>query len=165
MTSFTTLEDRFVHKVEEDAEFFQYYQTIQAVAEEVTHTRIKGYIFESADLLASQIEGVVDFTDYNAQEECFNFDLTKKEIYLLTSLMFQVYLSRSVAKLKTWEVNWASSDLKTFDPSNARTTFINMYNRICAENQALIEEYKSRDRETGALIGIDYGSYALIDGG
>ena len=165
MTSFETLENRFIHKVEEDPDFFEYYKALEDVAERVTHERIMGYLFEAVDFLALQIESSnVDFTDYNEMDECFNFSLTKKEIGLLSSLMFQIYLSRSIAYLKTMEVNWASADLKTFDPSNARSTFMTMYNKIYDENQVLINQYVSRDRKSGALVGIDYTAYSSVDG-
>ena len=78
-------------------------------------------------------------------------------------MMFQVYLSRSIAKLKTLEVNYSSSDLKVFDPSNARTSFMTMYEKVCQDNAFLIEEYKSRDRLTGAFIEVGYEGYANID--
>lgn len=165
MTSFDTLEYRFIHKVEEDPEFFQYYKVLEDISEMVAHERTIGYLFEATELLSSQIDNSsVDFTDYDEVTECFNFDLTKKEIRLIVSLMFQVYLSRSIAYLKTMEVNWASADLRTFDPSNARSTFMVMYNKICEENKELIDQYKSRDRKSGTLVGIDYSSYSSVDG-
>lgn len=167
MTSFDIIEEKFLRRVEEDPEFFHYYQVLESTAEEIIHERTIGYLTEGAEIIASQIDTAdkPDFTNYDVTLGHFNFDLTKKEIGLLISLMFQVYLSRSIAKLKTWEVNWASADLRTFDPSNARNSFMTMYARVCRENKELIDEYKSRDRQSGALVGINYANYVSVDGG
>ena len=163
MTPFSSLENRFKMMVEEDSEFFQYYQYLEYEAEEIMHRRILAYLYEATAMLDSQIQTQIDFTDYNEETEEFNTDLTKKEILLVSSMMFQVYLSRSIAKLKTLVVNYSSSDLKVFDPSNARTSFMTMYEKVCQDNAFLIEEYKSRDRLTGAFIEVGYEGYANID--
>lgn len=163
MTPFTLLEKRFKMIVEEDVEFFQYYQYLEEEAEEIMHRRIMAYLYEATAMIDSQIQTQIDFSDYDESNECFNIELTKKEILLVSSLMFQVYLSRSIAKLKTLEVNYSSSDLKVFDPSNARNSFMTMYEKVCQDNAFLIEEYKSRNRITGEFLEIGYENYSNID--
>ena len=73
--------------------------------------------------------------------------------------MYEMYLDRDIARLKCLMVNYTPTDLKVFDPSNARSTFLAMYESVCNKNALLIDDYASRDRLTGKLKGIDYASY------
>ena len=101
----------------------------------------------------------VDFNDRDDVTQEFNFDWTNSEVFLIGSLMYEMYLDRDIARLKCLMVNYTPTDLKVFDPSNARSTFLAMYESVCNKNALLIDDYASRDRLTGKLKGIDYASY------
>lgn len=101
----------------------------------------------------------VDFMGYDDKLEEFNFEMTKREIFLMASIMFECYLERDVSKLKCLSVNYAPTDVRVFDPSNARKTFQAMYEFVCSQNALLLDTYRNTDRLTGEYAGINYASF------
>ena len=89
---------------------------------------------------------------------CWEVDLTPGEIYLLTSLMLEQYMGRDIAYLKSLNVNFTGTEMRVFDPSNARKTFMSMYETVKTRNDYLLDCYKNSDRLTGAYITIDFAS-------
>lgn len=73
--------------------------------------------------------------------------------------MYEQYLFRDFSYLKTLNVNYTPTEMRVFDPSNARATFLNIYNTVCATNEKYIDIYKNSDRTTGALKSINFASY------
>ena len=59
----------------------------------------------------------------------------------------------------TLNVNYTPTEMRVFDPSNARATFLNIYNTVCATNEKYIDIYKNSDRRTGALKSINFANY------
>lgn len=159
MTSFNILIDRFFHRIETDRGFFNYFNLTDNEAMELANQRAEALLYEAIDLLSLRTTHDINFADINYKNKCFNFDLTDKEIMLVSSFMYQQYLERDIAKLKVLSVNYTSSNLKVFDPSNARSTFKELYEKVCANNDLLLDEYNNKDRETNQFIRIDYGSY------
>ena len=49
--------------------------------------------------------------------------------------------------------------MRVFDPSNARKTFLSMYEAVKAENAILIDTYKNSDRVTRRYNAIDFAQY------
>ena len=86
--------------------------------------------------------------------------MTRTEIDMLASLMFEMYLEKDIAKLRVLDVNYTPNDLQVFSPSQSRKTFMEMYENVRAENRRLLDGYKSRDRLTGELLTIDYAAFA-----
>lgn len=159
MTSFNILIDRFFHRIETDRDFFNYFNLTDNEAMELANQRAEALLYEATALLSLRTTHDINFADINYKDKCFNFDLTDKEIILVSSFMYQQYLERDIAKLKVLSVNYTSSNLKVFDPSNARSTFRELYEKVCADNDLLLDEYNNKDRETNQFIRIDYGSY------
>lgn len=89
---------------------------------------------------------------------CWEEDLTPGEIYLLTSLMIEQYMGRDISYLKSMNVNFTGTEMRVFDPSNARKTFMSMYETVKARNDYLLDCYKSTNRLTGSYIEIDFAS-------
>lgn len=159
MTSFQILIDRFFHRIEEDRDYFNYFNLSDEESMELAKQRAEAMLYEAISFLSLKTTHKIDFTDVDNEQKCFKFDLTSKEIMLISSFMYQQYLERDIAKLKVLSLNYTSSNLKTFDPSNARTTFQSLYREVCDANVLLLDEYNNKDRETNEYISIDYGSY------
>lgn len=162
-TSFELPISRFFKRIEEDREFFNYFNLSDAEAFQLAHARARNYLLNAIDKM--MIDGMpdIDFTDYDEFSEEFNTDLTNKEIFTLASLMYEFYLEKDIAKLKTYNVNYTSTELKVFDPSNARSTFKELYDSVVARNEHLLDQYRNTDRLTGAFKTIDYSSYSEED--
>ena len=149
----------FLRMVEEDEGFFNYINLTPEQSLEIAKERARGYLNEARGKLTLYCTPDIDFYDSDDMLEKFNNDLTGTELFLISSLMYEMYLDRDIAKLKCLNVNFTSPDLKVFDPSNARSTFMEIYKTICDKNERLLDEYANRDRITGKLKGINYPLY------
>lgn len=149
----------FFRKVEEDQKFFNYVNLDDEESMRLAHDRAKSYLIESIDRLISEGKPSIDFTDRSDEDEIFNFSLTAEERLILPSLMYEFYLERDIAYLKTLSVNYAPSSVKVFDPSNARSTFRDIYNDVQTRNKELLNNYKDTDRETGQYKSVNFSSY------
>lgn len=157
-TSYDVLYAAFFRRVEEDRDFFQYINLSNDESMNLAKIRALGFLHEACARLAFDCPEGSDFLDYDDESFEFGFDLTKKEVHLVASLMYENYLNRDIAKLKCLSVNFTSTDLRVFDPSNARKTFMDMYLAVKAENDYMVDTYRCTDAE-GAYYGIDFQSY------
>ena len=151
--------EAFLKRIEEDRNFFNYLNLTDDEAMEIAYSRAKNFLFEAIGELTLKCTPIIDFYDTDDVLEEFTSDWTGQEVYLISSLMYQQYLDRDIAKLKCLSVNYTSTDLRVFDPSNARTTYKALYDTVCSKNLQSIDDYASRDRLTGKLIGINFSSY------
>jgi len=119
--------------------------------------RCANFLDEAVNRLIIEANPSVDFTDRDTEQ--FNFDLTCSELAIIPSLMYEQYLFRDFSYLKTLNVNYTPTEMRVFDPSNARATFLNIYNTVCATNEKYIDIYKNSDRATGALKSINFANY------
>lgn len=158
-TSFELPINRFFARIEEDREFFQYHNLSDTAAFQLAQTRATNYLRDAIDKMMLEGMPEIDFSDVDEVVAQFNADLTSREIYILASLMYEFYLAKDIAKLKTYNVNYTATNLRVFDPSNARSTFQSLYDGVVAKNQLLLDQYRNTDRLTGAYKTIDYGSY------
>lgn len=158
MTSFSTIIDMFMHRVEEDKRFFNYYGMTDEEALALAYDRASVYLDEAVAIVMFKGRPQVDFSNIDAVNRQFNFDLTPREKYLLSSLMYLQHLDRSIAYLKTLSVNYTSTDLRVFDPSNARKTFLSLYDSVKRECDELLDIYRNTDRDDGQYLGIDFAA-------
>ena len=100
-----------------------------------------------------------DFNDYDDMLETVTLDCTKTEIDIIANLMFEMYLFRDIAKLKSYETSFTPKDLTVFSSSESRKSFMSMYNEIVSKNINMIDAYNSRDRLTGKRKTVDYTQY------
>lgn len=159
--------ERFFNRIEKDRDFFQYFNLSESEAVTIAEKRADAYFDEAIQRLIIEGKPSVDFTDIEGTPctgRTFGFDLTPQELYLIPSLMYEAYLSRDMAYLKTLSVNYTATDLRVFDPSNARSTFMTMYNFVHDQNEAMLDRYRNTDRLTNEYIGIDYAQYSAEEG-
>ena len=158
-TSFDIIISRFLKRIEKDRDFFSYFNVSVSEAQELVMQQATGYLCDAIDLLTSKCEPDVDFYDYDTETQVFNFELTQREIGLLSSLMYEVYFERDESLLKAFKIRMTPSDLNQFSPSSERKTFEDMLSRIKNENINKIAKYISTDRETGKRKMIDHSQY------
>lgn len=151
--------DSFLLRVEADRSFWQYFNLSESEAMGLARQRARNYLQEAIALLILNCSPEPGLFEMDAELGVFVNDLTDVEVYILGSLMFEAYLTRDIAKLKTMNVNFTATDLRVFDPSNARSTFMDMYRAVQAENRLLLDSYRNTDRLTGSFKSIDYASY------
>lgn len=159
MTSFDILIERCARKLEKDSDLFSYYNVSASEAESLLREQITGYLYDAIDILTSKCEPTVDMYDYDEKMMQFNFDLTKKEIGLITDLMRQVYYERQESLLGAFKIRLSPSDVKMITPSTERSTFLALVKDIRHENDIAISHYASTDRITGKRIQIDHSSF------
>ena len=159
-TRFEYLFDRFYRRVEKDEEFFNYYNVNMSEAIQLAHDRAKGCLLDALDRLATTSSLQVDFTDYSMETERLGFKTTARENKLIVDLMFQVYMERDLPLLHAFKINFTPSDLSVFSPANERNSYENFIKRLDTDNEIALDDYKSRDRETGELKKtINYSAY------
>lgn len=170
-TSSSDVIDAFLLRVELDRKFFHYRCIDEDEGLEVARFRAKNFLIEACGRMMLEAMPTVNLTPktivvtsnsngYETETEDFgwDFDLTPGEIFLLASLMCEQYMARDFAHLKTLNVNFTGTELRVFDPSNARKTFLAMYESVKARNEYLIDLYKNSDRLTGRYTQIDFAS-------
>lgn len=155
MTTYEQVYDWFYTLVEKDWEFFNYYRVTQEEALKIAQDRASRYLEEAVRTIMMKALPQVDFTQRSEDGTGFAFDFTPQEALLVPRLMHQYYLFREFSYLKTREVNFTSSDLKVFDPSNARYSFNEMYRMVSEETAQLLDDYKNTDRLTGRYRAFD----------
>ncbi len=151
--------DVFLGKIEKDIDFFRYIGLSDSDAAELAVKRSKAILLQTNAMMKLRCKSEVDFTDIDEQADEYNVTLNESEIYLIGSMMYELYLQKDIAKIKLDNVNYTANELRVFDPSNARSTFQSIYKNIVEENKLLLSEYRDTDRKTGKYIGIDYASY------
>ena len=158
-TSYSVPINEFFSRVEKDKDFFQYINLSDEEAMELANKRAEIYLFEACAKIMMMCQPTVNFSNRDDDLRQFNFDLTPSEILLISSLMYEFYLDRDVSYIKLQSVNYAPTALRVFDPSNARSTFLALYNFVHAQNETLMDVYKNTDRLTGTYNSINFAAY------
>jgi len=159
-TSSSTVINAFLLRVESDRKFFHYRDIDEEEGLRVAKFRAKNFLNEACGRMMLEGMPSVNFTPtlIDGDELGWSFDLTAGEVYLLASLMYEQYMERDIATLKTLNVNFTGTELRVFDPSNARKTFLTMYEAVKERNAYLLDVYKNSDRLTGKYSSIDFSS-------
>ena len=161
MTSYEQLYVPFFNRIEEDAKFFSYYNLSAKEALEIAQKRAKNYLNEAVSILKRNCTLDFDLV-LDDEVEMISEDLTSDEINLLADLMYEVYISRDIATLKSMVNALTSTDLKMLhSPANERKTFMDMYNTLKYNNEVAMSQYNGRDRKTGKHKVINYSQYGI----
>lgn len=161
MTSYEQLYVPFFNRIEEDAKFFSYYNLSAEEALEIAQKRAKNYLNEAVSILKRNCSLDFDLV-LDDEVEMISENLTSDEINLLADLMYEVYISRDIATLKSMVNALTSTDLKMLhSPANERKTFMDMYNTLKYNNEVAMSQYNGRDRKTGKRKVIDYSQYGI----
>lgn len=157
ITSFDKIYSRFYDKVENDTDFFDYYNHTSEESMEIARERAKSYLSEAVDIFTLKCTPTVDFFDVDSENDCFNFEVTTREIEVLSRIMYTIYLERDISKLKPILNSLTATDIKSlFSPANERKTFESLLNWYKNKTDVLISHYAARDRLTGQRRTINY---------
>lgn len=148
MTAFDEIIQGFYHYIENDADFFHYFELSEEECMKVAEQRSSVLLKEAASYLSRKIVPLKVFS-LNADETGFAETLNYNEQNLLVKAMFLCYLQRDIAKLRAFEGYLTSSDLNIFSPANERKTFSEMVSAYEDQLKIEISEYCMLDRITG----------------
>lgn len=148
MTSTNDIIERFYHYIENDVDFFNYFNLDEDQCMEVAHQRSSVLLTEATSYLCTKI-GIGSVFYMVPDLGSFYEDLNLVEIDLLVKAMFLCYLKRDLATLKTFQGVLTSSDLNIYSPANERKTFVDMVSSFESELKISITEYCMIDRNTG----------------
>lgn len=182
ITPFSDVIQAFYHYIENDVDFFSYFELTEEESMEVAGQRAEVLLKEATSYLSrkmivenvfsnvievdeeTQPDGESDSqgdsqTDTDVDHTvntymAFAEMLTDAEINLLVKAMFLMYLQRDITVLRTFHGVMTSSDLNMYSPANERKTFMNMVEQYETQLKIEISEYQMRDRITGQFIQI-----------
>lgn len=160
-TKFSVLVNLFFKRIEKDKSFFQYFELDDNSAMQLAEERADTYLHEAIGRLMLQGSPTVDFGDRDEGNKCFNFELTDIEKLILPSLMYEYYLDRDVSLLKLKSVDYTPTEMRVFDPTGARNSFLNMYEQLKRTNEQLLNNYKDTDRLTREYRSFDFSKYDI----
>lgn len=160
MTNFEEIFNRALHRIEKDTDFFSYYHVeSQSDVEELIRQQLTSYLYDAIDKIYDKGTPKINFYDYDIELQEFNIDLTKREIGLLSNLVFLVYLERQEAMLGAFKVRMTPSDLTVFSPASERNSFLNLVKDVRQECDIALSRYFSTDREDLKRKTIDHSQY------
>lgn len=151
-TAFSDVIQAFYHYIEQDVDFFSYFELDEEESMEVAGQRAEVLLKEATSYLCNIL--VVENVYSTIDGDSFTEMLTNVEINLLVKAMFLCYLKRDLTTLRTFHGVMTSSDLNMHSPANERKTFVDMVEKFEDELRIEISEYQMRDRTTGQFIQI-----------
>lgn len=182
ITPFSDVIQAFYHYIENDVDFFSYFELTEEESMEVAGQRAEVLLKEATSYLSrkmivenvfSNVIEVDEETQPDGESDsqgdsqtgtdvdhtvntymAFAEMLTDAEINLLVKAMFLMYLQRDITVLRTFHGVMTSSDLNMYSPANERKTFMNMVEQYETQLKIEISEYQMRDRITGQFIQI-----------
>lgn len=158
-TPFTDVIERFYHRIEEDRDFFDYYGLSEMEALALARTRSIAYLNNAIDRMMLDGKPDIDFSDVDVMLNQFNVDLTPREVFILSSLMYEYYLEKDLSKIKIMDNSFTPTELRVFDTSNLRASYLALCDSVAAKNMSLLDSYRNTDRHTGAYKGVTYTSF------
>lgn len=154
MTAFEDVINAFYNYIENDVDFFSYFELNEDECMEVAGQRAGVLLNEATSYLSRKLIVENVFSTANTLKERFSEVLTGAEINLLVKTMFLMYLQRDLTKLRTFHGVMTSSDLNMYSPANERKTFVEMVQKYEEDLKVEISEYQMRDRTTGTFVQI-----------
>ena len=155
-TSFDTVIEKFLFRVEKDRNFFNYYKTSNSESLDLVKNRALNYLTEAISRFKLKSNISYNILEFNDTKTGFISELTDEEIYIIVNLMYEIHLQRDVMLLKVMTERYAPSDLTVFSPANERNSFLNMVDSVKAENISLLDTYDVRNRLSGTHNLLNY---------
>ena len=152
MTAFEDVKQAFYHYIENDVDFFHYFELDEEECMEVAGQRAEVLLKEATSYLSRKM--VVENVFSKQEGEYFTETLNDSEINLLVKAMFLTYLQRDLTMLRTFHGVMTSSDLNLYSPANERKTFVAMVQQYEDNLKIEISDYQMTDRTTGGFIQI-----------
>ena len=147
MTALEDVKQAFYSYIENDVDFFNYFELDEDECMEVAGQRAGVLLKEATSYLSRKIG--IENVFSTIEEDGFTETLTGNEINLLVKAMFLCYLQRDITMLRTFHGVMSSSDLNMYSPANERKTYIAMVKQYEDDLKVEISEYAIIDRLTG----------------
>lgn len=164
MTAFSDVIAAFYHYIENDVDFFHYFELDEEECMEVAGQRAEVLLNEAISYLCRKLvvesvfSNVVDVVvEENGRQltyKAFAEKLNNMEINLVVKAMFLCYLQRDLTVLRTFHGVMTSSDLNMYSPANERKTFVDMVQKYEEDLKIEISDYQLYDRQTGTFVQI-----------
>ena len=161
MTAYSEVINAFYHYIENDVDFFNYFELDEDECMEVAGQRAGVLLGEAISYVCRKliVESVFSKTIMVEPDEgegymAFTETLTDTEVNLLVKAMFLTYLQRDLTMLRTFHGVMTSSDLNMYSPANERKTFVAMVQQYEDNLKIEISEYQMFDRTTGGFVQI-----------
>lgn len=160
MTAYSDVIGAFYHYIENDVDFFEYFDLDEDECMEVAGQRAGVLLEEAASYLCRKLivesvfSKVQKLDGSESNDMAFTETLNTMEINLLVKAMFLVYLQRDLTTLRTFHGVMTSSDLNMYSPANERKTFVAMVQQYEDSLKVEISEYQMYDRSTGGFVQI-----------
>lgn len=163
MTAYSDVISAFYHYIENDVDFFDYFELDEEECMEVAGQRAGVLLEEAASYLCrklivesvfSKVQMIDDSGENESGNMAFTETLNAMEVNLLVKAMFLIYLQRDLTTLRTFHGVMTSSDLNMYSPANERKTFVAMIQQYEDTLKVEISEYQMYDRDTGGFVQI-----------
>lgn len=156
MTPYSDVIDRFERKIQKDKNYFCYGKdlTDEQLAQ-IINTRSLGLLEDATDEFDSSISiqqrEFVDFSNRSEVLECFEFDLTRNEIDLISDLMVVKYFDETLVELRALQ-KYLGKDIVNWSPNEERKTFLEMVRYKHELFDKKIASYNMINRNTGEYL-------------
>lgn len=163
MTTYEEIFTKFFSKIQKDNGFFLADVVSPKESYEQAIKNCKDYMDEAITeiILQGNLNCPVDLIgNKNDLMEQFNIQLTLVEINLISDIMVEKHLERTIIeRLNYLQTRYHSNDLKVFSPSDAVRTFNTSFENLKSTNSKNIRLYKKRDRENFKYNRFDYSVF------
>lgn len=148
-TSFQPIFDKFIKKLRNDNQFFNYKNLTELEIEEMVNDHLNSLLDRGISKIYEY--GIPDYDFYNEKDDTlqqFNEDLVRQEIALLTDLMYFSYIEESRNRLNSLGMTFRTSELNAFSQANERDSMMKLISAVEDKANNSIENYLARDRIT-----------------
>lgn len=163
MTTFEEIYTKFFSKIQKDKSFFLSNMMYPEDAYEQAIVNSKDYMDEAIVEIVIQgnLDAPIDLIGAkNDMLEQFNEQLNLIEIDLITDIMVEKHLERTVVeRLNYLQTRYHSNDLKVFSPADSVRTFNASLEKLKSTNIRNIRLYKKRNRENFKYNKFDYSIF------
>lgn len=148
----------FFDKVEQDADFFNYYGISDEEAMKLAKERARSYMRSAMVYFSQQTELGFDLSIHTVDdEELFVEEITNAEADIISEIMLLRYFERGLAKLSPKINVLSASDLKVLhSPANERTSYLELIAHVKENLVNMISHYAATDRLTGKRKMVDH---------
>jgi hypothetical protein len=160
-TSYDVLFKKFMRKIKNDDDFFNYTGLTDLEVEEMINGHLNSLIDRAVGFIYKFGNPDIDLYDRDDNTQQFNVDLVNQEIDLLVDLMYFSYIEEQRNKIKTFGLTFRSDELNVFSPANERRTVLDMIEKLEESVIFSVQNYLSRDRLTWKYKSIFNGDIML----
>lgn len=147
-TPYQVIFDKFIKKIKNDTDFFNYTGLSDSDIEEIVNKHLNSLLDRSVDFIYQFGNPDVNLYDKDDALQQFNVDLVNQEIALLADIMYFSYVEEERNKIKTFSITFRSDELNVFSPANERRTVLTMIETLEGSIVNSIQNYLARDRKT-----------------